>query len=77
MNDVIIVKIDGGYLRAEKSYDPDYPGIDIEFISDNEDEFALSRPRVLVEKPTDNGKLRTLIWNNPNSEDYAEEINLN
>ncbi len=76
MDNVLIVKVDGGYLRAETSCDPDYPGIDIEFISDDEDREALSRPRVLVEKPVDNGNLRALIWNNPNSEDYTEEINL-
>lgn len=69
----IIVKVEGGILSATKSEDPDYPGIDIEFIADEEDECILSRPRVLFEKPV-NGLLRTLIWNNSKSEDYSEEI---
>lgn len=69
----IIVKVEGGILRATKSEDPNYPGIDIEFIADEENENILSRPRVLFEKPV-NGLLRTLIWNNSKSEDYSEEI---
>lgn len=67
--------IENGVLRAECSLDPMYPGIDIEFISENEDETAVSNPRVLIEKPKD-GKLRVLIWSNPNSEDYTTEITL-
>ena len=69
----IIVKVEGGILSATKSEDPDYPGIDIEFIADEEDEGILSRPRVLFEKPID-GSLRALIWNNSRKEDYSEEI---
>ena len=74
MNNIIIVKVAGGYLRAEPSMDPDYPGIDIEFISDNESKEALSRPRILFEKPIEDGDLRALIWNNPHNEDYSKEI---
>lgn len=73
MCDVLIVKVKGGYLRADASQDPDYPGIDIEFIADNESADMLSRPRVLFEKPVD-GRLRALVWSNPKSEDYDEEI---
>ena len=69
----IIVKVNGGYFRADPSYDPDYPGIDVDFIAENKSEHALSYPRILFEYPVD-GELRALVWNNPNSEDYAEEI---
>lgn len=69
----LIVKIEGGYLRADASQDPNYPGIDIEFVADKEDDGCLSRPRILFEKPL-GGDLRALVWNNPNSEDYEEEI---
>lgn len=69
----LIVNVEGGYLRADPSQDPDYPGIDVEFIADNEPDDIYSRPRVLFEKPID-GSLRALIWNNPSSEDYEEEI---
>ena len=69
----LIVRVEGGYLRADPSQDPDYPGIDIEFIADSEPDDSVSRPRVLFEKPID-GRLRVLIWNNPKNEDYEEEI---
>ena len=71
---MLIVKVNGGYFRAEPSQDPDYPGIDVEFVADMEDENNLSRPRILFERPVENEELRALIWNNPNNEDYEEEI---
>ena len=69
------VRVKGGWLVAVPSSDPHYPGIDIEYVADETDEKALSRPRVLVEYP-DDGELRALIWNNPNIEDYTKEIKL-
>ena len=72
----IIVRVQGGYFMASKSQDPDYPGIDIEFVADDDRGQNLSRPRVLFEKPID-GDLRVLIWNNPNNEDYEEEVEFN
>lgn len=69
------VKVKDGILDVIVSTDPDYPGIDIEYIADNEDKSAISRPRVLVEFPRDD-KLRALIWNNPQYEDYTNKIDL-
>lgn len=69
----LIVKVEGGVLRATKSQDPNYPGIDVEFIADQEEDNILSRPRVLFEKPVD-GSLRVLVWNDSKSEDYSDEI---
>ena len=69
------VRVKGGWLVTVPSSDPHYPGIDIEYVADETDENALSRPRVLVEYP-DDGELRALIWNNPNIEDYTKEIKL-
>lgn len=67
------VKIQGGYLVATPSCDPDYPGIDIEFQPDKEGPLY-TLPRVLMEKPA--GKnLRALVWADPASEDYTSEIN--
>ena len=78
MNNEIKVKIKGGYLRAIPSDDPDYPGIWVEAIIDNEDEESLSRPQVLVEQvcldPRDESMTRVLVWNDKNSEDYTNEI---
>lgn len=70
----IIVRIQGGYFVATEASDPDYPGIDVEFVSDSDSGEYASRPRVLFERPAENGKLRALIWNDKNSEDYTEEI---
>lgn len=72
----IKVKTKGGYLWATDCGDIDYPGIDVEFIANNEDENALSRPRILFEHPTD-GKLRVLIWDDKDNEDYTKEIVFN
>ena len=76
MNKEIKVKTKGGYLWATDSGDIYYPGIDVEFIADNEDKNALSRPRILFEYPTD-GKLRVLIWDDKDNEDYTREIVFN
>jgi hypothetical protein len=75
MNNTLIVKVKGGHLVATISQDPNYPGIDVEYVAENDKGENLSRPRVLVEWPHCN-TLRALIWNDLNSEDYTEEITL-
>lgn len=76
MNDVITVRVDGGIIIARQSMDLDYPGIDVEFVSDNENPNNLSRPRVLFERPKEQG-LRALIWDDVNNEDYTNKIVFN
>ena len=75
MNDTIQIKVKGGYIVATVSNDPNYPGIDVEYIAHNDHGQMMSRPRVLIEYPEDD-TLRALIWNDSNSEDYTEEITL-
>ena len=75
MSDIITVKINGGLIIARKSSDSDYPGIDVEFVSDKENPKNLSRPRVLFEKPKDQ-ELRALVCDCKN-EDYSSEIIFN
>lgn len=70
----IVVKIQGGHLVATETTDPDYPGIDVEFVSDSDNGEYASRPRVLFEKPVEEGELRALVWDDKNSEDYTKEI---
>lgn len=70
----IVVKIQGGHIVATESLDPEYPGIDVEFISDSDNGGYASRPRVLFEMPVEYGELRVLVWDDKNSEDYTEEI---
>lgn len=73
----IRVDIPNGYFVASKASDPDYPGIDIDFIDAKEitgqANERLSRPRVLFEYPKDD-ELRVLVWTDPNNEDYTQEI---
>jgi hypothetical protein len=77
MNNTLQIRLPNGYLIATISQDPDYPGIDVEYIDDNEKETDLSRPRVLIEAPVEsNGVVRALIWNDPKDEDYTEDIDL-
>ncbi len=62
-----------GYLRANVSTDPSYPGIDVEYVADYTTGHELSHPRVLVEQ-CEEGPVRALIWNDDMQEDYTEEI---
>ena len=71
--DQIKVKVEGGTLVATASSDPNYPGIDVEFIPVNEKEFGVSTPRVLFEKPKGE-KLRALIWADKDLEDYTNKV---
>ena len=70
----IVVRIQGGYFVATEASDPDYPGIDVEFVSDSDNGEYASRPRVLFERPVEDGELRALVWDDKNSEDYTNEI---
>lgn len=74
------VKVPGGVLRATKSLDPKYPGVDIEFIAAAEDRSCgkfQSRPRVLMEYKIEDDELRAAIWADEKSEDYSEDIEFN
>lgn len=72
MSEKLVVKIPGGHLVATKTTDPDYPGIDVEFVAEGYDG-TYTNPRVLVEYSKEKD-LRAFIWNNEKSEDYTEEI---
>ena len=73
--DEIRVRVKGGYLRANSSDDPDYPGIDVEFVPDNYDG-TFTIPRVLFEQPQDRADIqcRALIWESKDEEDYTAEV---
>lgn len=67
------VDVEGGYLYATISEDPNYPGICVEFVTNDDVGESLSRPRVLMEKPLDD-EVRALVWEDKNDEDYTAEI---
>ena len=73
--DEIRVRVKGGYLRANSSDDPDYPGIDVEFVPDNYDG-TFTIPRVLFEQPQDRTDIqcRALVWESKDEEDYTTEV---
>lgn len=69
--------IKNGHLDIRVCSDPDYPGLDVEYISDKEyeippEERDKTRPRVLIE--VNEGVLRALIWSDTTNEDYSESI---
>lgn len=70
------VPVSDGYLEVIASIDKDYPGLDVEYIPDNENSRGKSNPRILFEStPTESGKkLRALIWDDKDNEDYTKEI---
>lgn len=72
--EIISVPIRGGEIVASITPDPNYPGIDIEFIPTDDDCETGSRPRVLFEYQKDSETLRVLVWANHNKEDYTHEI---
>lgn len=69
------VKVEGGYIIATASCDPEYPGIDVEFEPDNSDKESerLSNPRVLLEKPIGED-IRAILWTDFQTEDYTQEV---
>lgn len=79
-NGAMKVNVPGGVLRATKSLDPEYPGIDIEFIAVAENRSCnkfQSRPRVLMEYKIEDEELRAAIWTDEKNEDYSEDIEFN
>lgn len=76
-SDKIEIKVKDGYLKATTSEDPNFPGIDIEYIPEEIDELSISDPRILIEKPVDSNELRALIWNDSQDEDYTDKIVFN
>lgn len=76
MNNEIRVPLRGGYIRAIPSDDPDYPGIWVEFIKDDEPQDIVQRNQILFEQPSyfPDGHTRVLVWEDTNDEDYTTEI---
>lgn len=69
------IPLTNGYLRIDVSQDLNYPGVNIEFISNKESNLAKTNPRVLFEENVEaNNELRVLVWANQNNEDYTDKI---
>lgn len=73
---IYALPIKNGHLDIRVMTDPCYPGLDIEYFSNKEDDISQeefgTRPRVLIEN--NEGLLRALVWGDPQSEDYTEDI---
>lgn len=74
-NKTLRVNVNGGYICATVSEDPDYPGIAVEFVADDDHGQYASRFKVQMEQPTGEN-VRALAWTDRNSEDYTEEFEL-
>ena len=70
---VIEVKTKHGKIVATEGGDPDYPGIWLEYLDKKGDGKKLSHPQVLMEQD-DDGRIRLLIWDDPNDECHTREI---
>lgn len=72
------IPIKNGVLRVDVSQDPNYPGIDVEYIDNDEPENCEKvRPRVLIEseKNEDTGEMGPItarVWFDPENEDSYE-----
>lgn len=78
-NVVYAIPIGDGHLDIRVCSDANYPGLDIEYISDKQSKTDLSRPRVLIERPQPDNvpeNLRVLVWADKHSEDYTDKIDL-
>lgn len=69
-NEIIVDLKNGTTIKASPTTNPDYPGIDVEVIS-NAYDMSKSSPRVLIEK--NKGLINALIWNDTNEEDYTKK----
>lgn len=70
-----------GTFYISASQDPEYPGMEIELVPEQGSAFDTggTNPKILIEAPCSDNKfepLRALIWNNSNTDDADEEIEL-
>lgn len=74
---VITVPVLGGEIRVTVCGDPNYPGVDVEYVADSDEGQNPSRPRVTMEMTmVDEGSslLRALVWTDPEKEGYTKVI---
>ena len=68
------IKTKHGKLIATEAGDPDYPGIWLEYVDNEDNGQNLSRPQVLMEQEAETGNIRLLIWDDPKNECHTREI---
>ena len=68
--------IPGGRLNTAISVDSAYPGLDIEYIPDDPNEYPdeTTKPRVVIEKPVETNELAAMLWADISNEDYSHKI---
>lgn len=73
----LVAETEKGKFVATVSPDIEYPGINVEFIPNKDDqEENISLPGVRLEFDN-NGKLRVLVWADKDREDYSNVIYVN
>lgn len=65
-----------GHLDTAIVLDPEYPGLDIEYIPDNALDYPCDTtlPRILIEKPIATKELSAIVWADRDREDYSCKI---
>lgn len=68
-----------GRLDTAIVLDPEYPGLDIEYIPDNALDYPCDTtlPRILIEKPIATKELAAVVWTDCDREDYSCKITFN
>lgn len=68
------IRTDAGVFVISESPDPNYPGVDIEFIADGTPEEAVSNPRVYFKYSVEERTLQAYVWNDMSNEDYTHKV---
>lgn len=75
----INIPLENGYMNINASQDPEYKGVDMEYVPEKENpENPSTRPRILIENPAETPhNLNIYVWSDPKSEDYTTKITIN
>lgn len=68
------IRTDAGVFVVSESSDPNYPGIDVEFIADETPEEAVSNPRICFEYSAEERTLQAYAWSDMSNEDYTHKV---
>lgn len=68
--------VPNGLLHTAVSIDENHPGLDIEYIPDDPNEYPceMTLPRIVIEKPVETNELVAMLWADVRNEDYSHKI---
>lgn len=68
------IRTDAGVFVISEAPDPNYPGVDIEFIADESQEDTVSNPRICFEYSAEDRTLQAYAWTDMSNEDFTHKI---